>query len=75
MTPKEKMNANKTTARLVGALFLLAMATDMTGNIPGGLFELSLSIWLIVKGFNSEALTSGSAKIDQKQDRLSLSNA
>ena len=24
--------------------------------LPGGLFELSLSIWLIIKGFNQSAL-------------------
>jgi hypothetical protein len=32
--------------------------------LPGGLFELILPIWLFVKGFNSSAITSGSAKTD-----------
>jgi len=30
--------------------------------IPGGLFEVSLSLWLIIKGFNSSAIVSSSAK-------------
>ena len=32
--------------------------------IPGVLFEIVLPIWLIVKAFNSSAITSESAKID-----------
>ena len=30
--------------------------------MPGGLFEISLSLWLIVKGFNSSAISSEMAK-------------
>ena len=30
--------------------------------IPGGLFEISLSLWLIIKGFNSSAIASEIAK-------------
>jgi len=32
--------------------------------LPGGLFELFLGIWLIVKGFNPSAIASQSAKTD-----------
>jgi len=31
-------------------------------SLPGGLFEISLSVWLIVKGFNSSAIASVAAK-------------
>ena len=42
------------------------MNTDagMLLYIPGGLFELFLPIWLFIKGFNSSAITSVSAKAD-----------
>jgi hypothetical protein len=33
-------------------------------DIPGGLFEVVLSIWLIAKGFNSTAFIYGSSKAD-----------
>lgn len=44
--------------------------------LPGGLFELSLSVWLIAKGFNSSAIASESATaaIDASE-ALSLSQA
>lgn len=32
--------------------------------IPGGLFEIGLAVWLIVKGFNSSPIISGAAKTD-----------
>ena len=32
-------------------------------SIPGGLFEISLSIWLIVKGFSSSAIESRPARM------------
>ena len=31
-------------------------------SLPGGLFELALSVWLIAKGFNSSAIASVAAK-------------
>ena len=31
-------------------------------SIPGGLFEISLSVWLIVKGFSSTAIASVTTK-------------
>ena len=57
-----------------GAVLLPGALLDMYGHVdtahgagmlvflPGGLFELLLPIWLIVKGFNPSAVASGSAK-------------
>lgn len=33
-------------------------------GLPGGLFEILLAIWLIVKGFNLSGIDSESAKAD-----------
>jgi hypothetical protein len=56
------------------AMLLLGVSLDMLGYVdinagagmllylPGGLFELFLPIWLFVKGFNSSAIASESAK-------------
>jgi hypothetical protein len=61
-----------------GAVLLLGTSLAMFGLIdvdqgagmlvvlPGGLFELILPIWLIVKGFNSSTIASQSAKTDIK---------
>jgi hypothetical protein len=40
-------------------LSLFGCSVDVLLDIPGGLFEIFLSIWLIVKGFNSSAIASG----------------
>jgi hypothetical protein len=40
----------------------------MLAVLPGGLFEFILPIWLFVKGFNSTAIASASAKIDINAD-------
>ena len=50
---------------LVGSILLLSGpngAIEVASVAPGGLFEITLSIWLIVKGFNSSAIASLSAK-------------
>lgn len=39
--------------------------------IPGGLFEIGLALWLIVKGFNSSAIVPGSVKTDPNEVQLS----
>ena len=61
---------------LIGyALLLTGTLLDMLGHVdldgagmivllPGGLFEIILPIWLIVKGFNSSAIASESVKTD-----------
>jgi hypothetical protein len=48
---------------LLGSIMLLLEPNDtveIVSVLPGGLFEVFLSIWLIVKGFNSSAIASGS---------------
>ncbi len=40
-------------------LALFGYSVDVLLDIPGGLFEISLAIWLIVKGFNSSAIVPG----------------
>jgi hypothetical protein len=61
---------------LIGyALLFTGTLLDMLGHVdldgagmivllPGGLFEIILPIWLIVKGFNPSAIASGSTKTD-----------
>jgi hypothetical protein len=52
-------------------VLLLGSISEMFGHndiieivsvIPGGLFEITLSVWLIVKGFNLAAIVSGSGQ-------------
>jgi hypothetical protein len=69
-----------------GAVLLLGTALDMFGLIdvdqgagllavlPGGLFELILPIWLFVKGFNSSAIASASAKTEISGAKLAHRN-
>ncbi|MFT7452197.1 MAG: hypothetical protein ACI9VN_002928, partial [Patescibacteria group bacterium] len=38
---------------------------EMVTVIPGGLFEITLSIWFIVKGFNTSAIASMSSTADR----------
>jgi hypothetical protein len=45
---------------IAGTIFeLFGSSVGVMLAIPGGLFEISLSVWLIFKGFNSAAITSG----------------
>ena len=61
---------------LIGAtLALTGTLLEMFGSnllvilfLPGGLNELFLGVWLIVKGFNSPAIASESAKTDINED-------
>ena len=48
--------------------------------IPGGLWEVFIGVWLIVKGFNPSAFVSDSDKTDmnetdKERDEMSLSRA
>ncbi len=45
-------------------LILFAHSLGWILGIPTGLLEIFIGIWLIVKGFNSSAIDSGSAKTD-----------
>ena len=55
---------------LIGyAIIFIGMLSDTMGSglglissIPGGLWEVFIGVWLIVKGFNSSALVSGTVK-------------
>jgi hypothetical protein len=38
------------------ALFQQSNVVEVVSVIPGGLFEITLSIWLIIKGFNTSAI-------------------
>lgn len=42
-------------------LAMFGYSVDVIMDIPGGLFEITLAIWLIAKGFNSSAFTTASA--------------
>ncbi len=44
---------------IAGTIFeLFGSSVGVLLAIPGGLFEVSLSLWLIIKGFNSSAIAS-----------------
>ena len=68
---------------LVGyATILFGMLSAVMGSglgdvssLPGGLWEMFIGVWLIVKGFNSPAIVSESAKTDINGDKVSLSAA
>jgi hypothetical protein len=68
---------------LVGyATILVGMLSAVMGSglgdlssIPGGLWEVFMGVWLIVKGFNAPAIASGSAKTDLSGDKVILSAA
>ena len=54
---------------LLDLLGYFSMSTNlgMLVYLPGGLFELFLPIWLFVKGFNSPAIASASARTDMNE--------
>jgi hypothetical protein len=69
---------------LVGyAIIFVGMVSEITGSglglassIPGGLWEVFVGVWLIVKGFNSPTIAPESAKVDANtNDTMSLSKA
>ncbi len=64
-------------ALLIGSLLeVFGHDLAMIHYLPGGLFELVLPIWLIVKGFNSSAIVSESAQADlNESEERSLSKA
>jgi hypothetical protein len=41
-------------------LEILGFNLQLLHTLPGGLWEISIGVWLIVKGFNSVAVTSDS---------------
>jgi hypothetical protein len=60
---------------LVGyAIILCGMLSEILGSglglpssIPGGLWEMFIGVWLIVKGFNSPATVSGPANVERNE--------
>jgi len=47
-------------------LEVLGFNLQLLHTIPGGLWEISIGVWLIAKGFNSAAFTSETAKDNVK---------
>ena len=43
-------------------LEVLGFNLQLLHTLPGGLWEISIGVWLIARGFNSAALVSESAK-------------
>ncbi len=68
---------------LIGyATILLGMLSALLGSglgdlssIPGGLWEMFMGVWLIVKGFNSPAIAVNSVTTAMTGDKVSLSAA
>jgi hypothetical protein len=58
---------------LAAILYLVASIYNLFGPelsillLPLALQEMVMAVWLIVKGFNSSAIASGSAKVDLYQ--------
>jgi hypothetical protein len=46
-------------------LEILGFNLQLLHTLPGGLWEMSIGVWLIVKGFNSSAFVSDSPKLSQ----------
>jgi hypothetical protein len=64
------------------AIILVGMVSAIMGSglgdlssLPGGLWEIFMGGWLIVKGFNSPAIPVESAKTASNTDKVSLSAA
>jgi hypothetical protein len=69
-------------AVILGGSVLEVMGFDLLSihTIPGGLWELFIGVWLIIKGFNPSAFASDSEKTDiseraEERDEMSLSKA
>src|SRR5437763_3165840 len=55
---------------------VMGSGLGLVSSLPGGLWEVFVGVWLIVKGFNSSAIASESAKTDvSASDQMSLSKA
>ena len=64
------------------AIILVGMLSAVMGSglgdlssIPGGLWEVFVGVWLIVKGFNSPAITPEPAKTNINEEKVILSAA
>ena len=54
---------------------LLGSGLGDLSSLPGGLWEMFVGVWLIVKGFNAPAIAADSAKTEMTGDKVSLSVA
>ncbi|HMN29047.1 MAG TPA: DUF4386 domain-containing protein [Caldilineaceae bacterium] len=53
---------------------IMESGLGLASSIPGGLWEVFVGVWLIVKGFNAPALVAETAKSEPKmRDEMSLS--
>lgn len=53
---------------LIGSMLeILGFNLQLLHTLPGGLWEISIGVWLIVKGFNSSAFVSDSPKFSMKE--------
>lgn len=64
------------------AIILVGMLSAVMGSglgdlssIPGGLWEVFVGVWLIVKGFNSPEITAEPAKTDINEEKVILTAA
>lgn len=64
------------------AIIFCGMVSDMMGSglglvssYPGGLWEMFIGVWLIVKGFNAPASAPEAVKTELNRDKVSLSAA
>ncbi len=56
-------------------LELFGLDTRLMHVVPGAVFEVGLSVWLIVKGFSTSATVAESARTERTADTVSLSAA
>lgn len=55
---------------------VMGSGLGLVSSIPGGLWEVFMGVWLIVKGFSSSAIAAESARRDANaSDQMSLSKA
>jgi hypothetical protein len=64
-------------AVILGGMVSAIMGSGLSdiSSIPGGLWEVFIGVWLIVKGFNPSAIASESAKTDLGGKKVSSSAA
>lgn len=64
-------------AIILGGMVSAVMGSGLgdLSSLPGGLWEIFIGVWLIVKGFNSPVSAAESAKTESRGDTVSLSAA
>ena len=54
---------------------IMGSGLGLASSLPGGLWEIFVGLWLVVKGFNAPASVADAAKTEIKTDEVSLSAA